>query len=259
MAWIPGSPQLTDKIPELTSPRGFLRAAVVLFGVLFLTFAALLALDARLHPFLALLLQLALYFVAHRILADFFRGRRHMPYHEAFYNRFLVTAGINFGSLLFILANNGGLPYDAEPVRLVPRAIGALLALYLGATGLALAFRAVQAAGVDTLAGLYNYYPDEGRLVKGGIYDILRHPAYAGLDRLALAFAAWNGSAYALVLALIFVFVWHPAWIGLEEAELTERLGDQYAAYRNKVPAVMPADPAAELALLETLARGLPS
>ena len=75
-------------------------------------------------------------------------------------------------------------------LRLVPALhVGMMLvALYLALTAVVLAVRAVQAAGVDTLTGVYIYYGDEGRAIESDIYSVMRHPAYAALDRLALAF-----------------------------------------------------------------------
>jgi protein-S-isoprenylcysteine O-methyltransferase Ste14 len=115
--------------------------------------------------------------------------------------------------------------------------------------------RAVQVAGVDTLLGAYSYFPDEGRFLRWSVYEALRHPAYAGLARLALAFGLWNSSAYALLLAVLFVAVWQPLWYGIEERELVERLGDDYRAYRERVPALVPASPADELTVLEAIVR----
>jgi protein-S-isoprenylcysteine O-methyltransferase Ste14 len=148
---------------------------------------------------------------------------------------------------------------EGESLRLVPLPIGVILALYLGVTGLLLIGRTIQAAGVDTLSLVYSYHPDEGTRLTGGLYDLLRHPVYAGIDRVVLALGFANGTAYSLLLASIFVFVWHRIWIGLEETELTTRFGDDYRAYREAVPALAPTSIQGELALLEASTRRAPS
>lgn len=254
---------LTDKVPELSSARGLLRALAMGFLPFVLAFVALKLFDRPGWRFLVLIVQLALYALTYRLLRDLFQGPREgRAYTDAFFGRFLPAAGLNLASLAFILFNSGRWVLQGQEAgaTIFPNAwiswLFRFAALYLIVTAVLLMLRSVQAAGIDSLSCVYVYYADEGRPVEGGIYALVRHPAYAGLDRIALAFGIWNGSAFALLLAVLFVAVWHPAWYGLEETELGARFGEGYRDYRERVPAVLPRGlPAGELALLEALSR----
>jgi protein-S-isoprenylcysteine O-methyltransferase Ste14 len=256
MNLLPGLHSLVDKVPELGTPRGFLRA-LLSFGVP-LGFALLVftQLDVR-WPFLALVWQLLLYGTAYFLAADFFSPRPGLPYAEAFFNRLLPAGGLIWASLLYVMMNNGApTPGGFEPAaRLIPQIVGIPLALYLGLTGVAMIITAARAAGVDTLAGAYMYYPDEGRRITSSLYGIVRHPVYGGMARLALAFALANSTAFGLLLGVAFVFAWEPRWIGLEERELVRRFGDEYRDTMQRLPAVFPAFPEGELDLLRALLR----
>jgi len=90
--------------------------------------------------------------------------------------------------------------------------------------------------GLDNLAYLYLYHPEEGKIVDSNIYGILRHPVYAGAMRMCIGLALLNTGIFALsfipFLPLIFF-----GWVRLvEEKELIERLPD-YEEYRQKTPA----------------------
>ena len=77
-------------------------------------------------------------------------------------------------------------------------------------------------------------------LVTDGPYARVRHPIYTGLLAAfvgwALARGEWRG-----VLAVLIV--WAALWrkLRLEERWMAERFGEQYLAYRRRVPALIPA------------------
>jgi protein-S-isoprenylcysteine O-methyltransferase Ste14 len=254
MAGIPGLAVLTDKVPEITTPRGIARAVVTVLVIAGVALAALVIVEAW-SPVLALVLQIAVYVLTYWLISQAVFGRRlRLSYADAFFTRFLPSVGLNLASALYVLLCNGwilGLTY----VPIVPKPLAAILDVYLVVTGLLLILRVVQLAGVDTLFLVYNYYPDEGRRHSGSLYRLIRHPVYAGMDRLVLALALWNGSAYALLLAVLFIFAWHPRWYGLEEEELLERFGEEYRTYRERVPAVFPLGARGEVAMVEALTR----
>jgi protein-S-isoprenylcysteine O-methyltransferase Ste14 len=106
--------------------------------------------------------------------------------------------------------------------------------------GAALWIRGIQAFGMDNLALLYVYFPEEGKIVDSNIYSVLRHPVYAGVLRVIIGLALLNGNANSIafiLLAPLGLF----GWIRLiEEKELLERFGDSYAEYRKRVPAFWP-------------------
>ena len=77
-------------------------------------------------------------------------------------------------------------------------------------------------------------------VVSSGPYRWVRHPSYTGLLAVVAGFAiatgSWPGLAVAVVLAL-------PALvrrIGIEEAELTRVLGDDYRRYRAGTARLVP-------------------
>jgi protein-S-isoprenylcysteine O-methyltransferase Ste14 len=100
--------------------------------------------------------------------------------------------------------------------------------------------RSIFEFGVDNLALLYVYHPEEGRIINSSIYNILRHPIYAGVLRVGIGLALLNCNAnsiaFAILLPLGFI-----SWIRLvEEKELIERFGQSYLDYRKNTPAFWP-------------------
>lgn len=92
------------------------------------------------------------------------------------------------------------------------------------------------------LAGLPELGPDPGTLLTQGIYGELRHPRYLSVLIGLFAYALMVN--YAGLYALALLSVGGIALIVyLEERELAERFGAAWAAYRSRVPAVIPEDP----------------
>jgi protein-S-isoprenylcysteine O-methyltransferase Ste14 len=83
------------------------------------------------------------------------------------------------------------------------------------------------------------------RIVDTGPYAVVRHPIYTGLITATLATAAAEANAAAIAGAALIVFgMWLKARI--EERFLAAELGPQdYAAYRRRVPMLLPFFPAA--------------
>lgn len=251
MNLLPGLSNLADKVPEIGTPRGFGQAVLMSAGSAAVAYFMLDFLDTR-QPFVALALQVTVYVVLYALMRDFLGAR--MAYAQAFYNRYLPAVGLNLATIAYVLNNRGAMP-DMQYVRLVPVGVALIPVLYLVITGLGLLFTVLRREGVDTMAGLYMYHPEEGRRLESGLYSVVRHPAYAGLARLTLGLGLLNGSAYALLLATLFVFAWQPVWQALEERELVRRFGDDYVAYRDRVPRILPASPEGELELLRSIVR----
>ncbi|MBL8531279.1 MAG: isoprenylcysteine carboxylmethyltransferase family protein [Hyphomonadaceae bacterium] len=77
------------------------------------------------------------------------------------------------------------------------------------------------------------------RNVDTGPYSIVRHPIYSGILASAFATAIVRGEAGALAGAALLSFgIWMKA--RLEERFLSEELGPGYAAYRARVPMLVP-------------------
>jgi protein-S-isoprenylcysteine O-methyltransferase Ste14 len=76
-------------------------------------------------------------------------------------------------------------------------------------------------------------------LVSGGPYRWVRHPIYTGLllaiGGSAVVRSEWRG---VLALAIAFVALWRK--LKLEERWMDEAFGEQYAAYRARVAALIP-------------------
>jgi protein-S-isoprenylcysteine O-methyltransferase Ste14 len=109
--------------------------------------------------------------------------------------------------------------------------------------GLVAGGMAMRVVAVRTLGRWYQARPTvlEGqRLVKSGLYGVLRHPGYTGaiigLSGLALAFRAWVGLA-AVALLVVPGFLIR---IAREEQVLLSAFGDEYRQYRQHTWRLIP-------------------
>lgn len=172
------------------------------------------------------------------VLARFFNRKtafqaRHgeLAYRHAFVRAALPGLAIIF-AVLAHCAYLPGLPIPALWWRDLLR----LLGLYLTLVGAGLWARAALTFGLDNLAMLYVYYPQDSRLIDSSIYGLLRHPVYAGALRVMLGLCLLNGTWQALAYALLAPLGYF-GWIRLvEEPDLLGRFPD-YAVYRRRVPA----------------------
>src|SRR5216684_6164184 len=78
-----------------------------------------------------------------------------------------------------------------------------------------------------------------GEMFSGGLYAHLRHPRYSGMF-CAVVGAALLGGSLRLWAVLAAWWVLALIVIRLEERELAARFGPAYAAYRKRVPALLP-------------------
>ena len=79
----------------------------------------------------------------------------------------------------------------------------------------------------------------EQRLVTTGIRARVRHPVYLGHLCEMLAWSIGTGLAVCFALTA-FAVITGAVMIRAEDAELEQRFGDSYRAYRKSVPAVLP-------------------
>lgn len=113
-------------------------------------------------------------------------------------------------------------------------AIGAMLEMMLGGVfivvGLALLIRGwVQVYRISL----------EGKLATQGVYSVVRHPQYTGI--MLAVFGQVIHWPTVITLLLFPLIVW--AYVRLakrEESALTERFGEEYQAYRQRVPMLFP-------------------
>jgi protein-S-isoprenylcysteine O-methyltransferase Ste14 len=113
-------------------------------------------------------------------------------------------------------------------------AAGALIA-----TGLALwlwTVRLFARVGRGTLAP----WDPTGRLVVEGPYRQVRNPMISGVTAVLLGEALLLGSPGVALWALIFPLINHAFFLAVEEPGLERRYGDDYRAYKRRVPRWIP-------------------
>jgi methanethiol S-methyltransferase len=117
-------------------------------------------------------------------------------------------------------------------------AIGAVL--YGLSTWIALQHR--KHLSIATMIGIPELSPTEqrrGKLLKDGIYRVVRHPRYlsAGLAVIAVALFVDYVGVYVLILLL---FPLGYPMLFFEERELIDRFGEEYRQYQREVPQLLP-------------------
>jgi len=103
--------------------------------------------------------------------------------------------------------------------------------------GLITVFKALRIFGLDNMALVYVFYPNESTLQNHEIYSILRHPAYHGLMLISIGSIFLRFSIYSVIYFLMFLVGMKIHLKLVEEKELIERFGEQYKKYRKNVPA----------------------
>jgi protein-S-isoprenylcysteine O-methyltransferase Ste14 len=83
----------------------------------------------------------------------------------------------------------------------------------------------------------------EGKLFTDGIYAICRNPIYAGWTLFIVPGALLLAGTWMFVLVPLTMCVALRLLIRREEERLEETFGDEYRAYRKRVPAVVPLPP----------------
>ena len=234
---IKGLDALRRHVPELNQPGGVLWPLIAIGSVILLTTLFFVAADRGFAEWMpdGEIVILALGFL---ILSRFFSQRKvyrqkygEMAYRKAFARFSVPGVGI-------IIASIAHLAYIAGPdiPNLWWESWLVVLGWLLVWIGLTLWMRSVTTLGLDNVAMLYVYYPDETRPIDTGLYGILRHPIYAAALDMGLGLALIHASWYALLVALIMP-IFFAGWIRLvEEPELIDRFPG-YLEYRKGVPA----------------------
>jgi protein-S-isoprenylcysteine O-methyltransferase Ste14 len=122
-----------------------------------------------------------------------------------------------------------------HPVSIVTRILGLIMILIGTLTGI----RTLAVFGIDYMALVYIYYPEESELRENQIYSIVRHPTYFSIMLIALG--GWFGylSLYAFTSFMFFVIGINIHLKLVEEKELIERFGLAYRDYQEKVPIIV--------------------
>jgi protein-S-isoprenylcysteine O-methyltransferase Ste14 len=80
-------------------------------------------------------------------------------------------------------------------------------------------------------------YP--GTLLTEGIYGKIRHPRYVEVTLFVLAYALFGNHLAGYVISIMTVVCLYPVVL-MEERELLERFGEEYAEYARRVPRFIP-------------------
>jgi protein-S-isoprenylcysteine O-methyltransferase Ste14 len=144
----------------------------------------------------------------------------------------LLAPGVTAGLVPWLLT---GWSVDESFAWLPLQALGALLVIAAAAV-LLHAFVRFVVEGLGTPAPVA---PPE-QLVVGGLYRYLRNPMYVAVASTIIGQALLLGRPVLLAYAALFMAVVAAFVRWYEEPALTERFGDEYAAYRQAVPAWHP-------------------
>lgn len=78
-----------------------------------------------------------------------------------------------------------------------------------------------------------------GGLVTGGMYSLVRHPQYLGVNILALGFVFYGLRPIDFIAWVNLIFL-HALLAGSEETRLREKFGNEYLEYQQRVPFMLP-------------------
>jgi protein-S-isoprenylcysteine O-methyltransferase Ste14 len=144
----------------------------------------------------------------------------------------LLAPGVTAGLIPWLLT---GWSVDESFAWPPLQVLGALLVV-AGAAIVLHAFTRFVVEGVGTPAPVA---PPE-QLVVGGLYRYVRNPMYVAVASTIIGQALLLGRPVLLAYAALFMAVVAAFVRWYEEPALTERFGDEYAAYREAVPAWHP-------------------
>ncbi len=113
------------------------------------------------------------------------------------------------------------------------------LGLAMGATGLAVRAWAVGYVPSGTSGRATGAMKAE-TLNQKGVYSFVRHPLYLGNLLMWLGAAAFVGRPLPLLLTALFFWVYYERIMMAEEAFLSDRFGDRFAAWASETPALFP-------------------
>ena len=227
-------------MPALRTPGGAAGILAAFLGVLGLTTGFFILVDRYFFEWLpdGEIVVLALGFL---VLSRFFSQKERyaarfgdMAYSRAFMAFCVPGLGIIFAAIAHLAYMPG--PMIPE-ISWKPVLVGfGWLSLFVGAL---LWWRAVKALGIDYLTMLYVYHPEDRRVVRSGLFDVIRHPVYSAAVHISTGLACIHAGWYSLLVAVL-VPIFFLGWIVLvEEKELLKKVAG-YADYRRSVPALVP-------------------
>ncbi len=108
--------------------------------------------------------------------------------------------------------------------------------LFLLIIGLLIIRKALITFGLDHMALVYLYYPEESGLQTHQIYSIVRHPTYFGLIIISLGGWILHLSFYSFISFLLVVVGFYLHLQLTEEKELLKRFEGSYISYKKETP-----------------------
>ena len=234
-----GFDEIAKHVPDLNSTGGRTKLALRFGGFFILTTAYFIISDQI--PTWTMDSQIVVMALGYLILSRFFTQKKifiekykEMAYRQAFIKFAIPGLAIIFAAMAHITYMNGP-KFTQSNITTVLYTLGCILII----TGATLTVRSAFTFGLDYLTMVYTYFPEEGRIVNANIYNVLRHPIYAGVLRIGIGLACINTGIYALCFAVLLP-LGPIGWTRLvEEKELLERFPD-YAEYRKRTPAFWP-------------------
>ncbi len=126
--------------------------------------------------------------------------------------------------------------FGVSILDIIIRSIIGFLLLFVGVSTI---FRTLSVFGIDYMALVYVYYPEESEVQNHEIYSILRHPTYFAIFTVALGGVVFRFSLYSIIFYVMIIcgMMIHIRYV--EEKELIKRFGDSYKEYQKNVPAIL--------------------
>ncbi len=109
---------------------------------------------------------------------------------------------------------------------------------FLKSIGYALLFLGVALWGTAIVQLLTGF--SKGKLVTSGAYGIVRNPIYSSVTFFILPGVALVTLAWVYFVPAIFLYVGVLLFIGVEEKQLTQAFGQEYADYLERVDRLVP-------------------
>lgn len=124
----------------------------------------------------------------------------------------------------------------------IPSEVDLIIRIGISAIFILIAVMTVRSAlltfGLDYMAVVYLYFPEESEVQQNEIYSVIRHPAYLSAILFGIAALFFRFSVYSIVTCII-IYILLRLQIRREEKELIERFGASYTDYMNSVPALL--------------------
>jgi len=112
--------------------------------------------------------------------------------------------------------------------------IGLIIFLVIFIPGLIIMLKGVKDAGSETLT------PSEENEMYGGIYNYVRHPQTLGEMPMFIALAFALNSWFLVIFTTVFLIIYIPLTLYLEEKDLVVRFGEDYKQYQKEVGILLP-------------------